>query len=170
MKERYRLFLRRGSVYYAFDNTTGKKQSLDTKNRGEAQRLVMSFLFPNIAKMHEKDRAKAFIRRLRLVNVSGVFRQPDQLVVSGQPRERGYRSSGKLDGRLTKLTAQTEADSSGMVRRSFHCVRSMRARLASAWSIAAHKSWTAFGLASPLRRLRIWPCSSNTRTLALSGT
>jgi hypothetical protein len=42
MKERYRLFLRRKSVYYAFDKTTGKKQSLDTKDRSEAERLLMS--------------------------------------------------------------------------------------------------------------------------------
>jgi hypothetical protein len=42
MKERYRLFLRRGSVYYAFDSTTGKKQSLDTKDPSEAKRLVIS--------------------------------------------------------------------------------------------------------------------------------
>jgi len=42
MKERYRLFRRRKSVYYAFDNTTGKKQSLDTKDPSEAERLVMS--------------------------------------------------------------------------------------------------------------------------------
>src|SRR6185436_12874656 len=42
MKERYRLFLRRKSVYYAFDTTTNQKQSLDTKNPAEAKRLVMS--------------------------------------------------------------------------------------------------------------------------------
>jgi integrase len=40
MKARYRLFLRRKSVYYAFDNTTRKFQSLDTKERQEAERLV----------------------------------------------------------------------------------------------------------------------------------
>jgi hypothetical protein len=36
MKERYRLFLRRKSVYYAFDNTTKKFQSLETKDKAEA--------------------------------------------------------------------------------------------------------------------------------------
>jgi integrase len=42
MKTRYRLFLRRKSVYYAFDNSTRKFQSLDTKDRDEAVRLLHS--------------------------------------------------------------------------------------------------------------------------------
>jgi integrase len=42
MKERYRLFLRRKSVYYAFDNTTKTFQSLKTKDRAEATRLLMA--------------------------------------------------------------------------------------------------------------------------------
>lgn len=42
MKERYRLFLRRKSVYYAFDNTTKTFQSLKTKEPAEATRLLMA--------------------------------------------------------------------------------------------------------------------------------
>jgi len=42
MKARYRLFLRRKSVYYAFDNTTRKFQSLNTKDRQEANRLLVT--------------------------------------------------------------------------------------------------------------------------------
>jgi hypothetical protein len=42
MKARYRLFLRRRSVYYAFDNTKRTFQSLNTRDRAEAQRLVAS--------------------------------------------------------------------------------------------------------------------------------
>ena len=42
MKERYRLFLRRKSVYYAFDNTTKTFQSLKTKDRSEAARLLVA--------------------------------------------------------------------------------------------------------------------------------
>ena len=41
MKERYRLFLRRKSVYYAFDNTTKTFESLKTKDKTEATRLLM---------------------------------------------------------------------------------------------------------------------------------
>jgi hypothetical protein len=41
MKERYRLFLRRKSVYYAFDNSTKKFQSLNSRDRAEAQRLLL---------------------------------------------------------------------------------------------------------------------------------
>ena len=46
--------------------------------------------------------------------VPAEFRQPGQLVASGQPRERSCRSSAKLDRRLAKLAAQAEADSSRM--------------------------------------------------------
>src|ERR1051326_2520357 len=42
MKERYRLFLRRKSVYYAFDNTTKKFESLKTKDKAEATRLLLA--------------------------------------------------------------------------------------------------------------------------------
>ncbi len=40
MKDRYRLFLRRKSVYYAFDNTTKTFQSLKTNDKSEAKRLL----------------------------------------------------------------------------------------------------------------------------------
>jgi integrase len=42
MKERYRLFLRRKSVYYAFDNTTKTFESLKTKDKAEAARLLVA--------------------------------------------------------------------------------------------------------------------------------
>jgi hypothetical protein len=42
MKLRYRLFLRRKSVYYAFDDTTKTFTSLKTKDRAEANRLLMA--------------------------------------------------------------------------------------------------------------------------------
>ncbi len=42
MKTRYRLFLRRKSVYYAFDDTTKTFTSLKTKDKDEAKRLLMA--------------------------------------------------------------------------------------------------------------------------------
>ena len=42
MKNRYRLFLRRKSVYYAFDNTTKTFESLKTKDKAEAARLLLA--------------------------------------------------------------------------------------------------------------------------------
>ena len=42
MKNRYRLFLRRKSVYYAFDNTTKTFESLKTKDKAEAERLLLA--------------------------------------------------------------------------------------------------------------------------------
>jgi hypothetical protein len=42
MKLRYRLFLRRKSVYYAFDSTTKRFESLKTKNKVEATRMLVA--------------------------------------------------------------------------------------------------------------------------------
>jgi hypothetical protein len=70
--------------------------------------------------------------------VTAKFGQPDELVASGEPRERGCGGGAKLDGRLAELAAQAEADSSGMARRRFHWVQSV----------------SAFWFASPLMRLR----------------
>src|SRR6478736_1898843 len=42
MKERYRLFVRRKSVYYAFDNTTKTFESLKTKDKAQAERLLLA--------------------------------------------------------------------------------------------------------------------------------
>ena len=42
MKSRYRLFLRRKSVYYAFDDTTKTFTSLKTKDKADASRLLMA--------------------------------------------------------------------------------------------------------------------------------
>src|SRR5271155_2581723 len=42
MKLRYRLFLRRKSVYYAFDDTTKTFTSLKTKDKAEAARLLVA--------------------------------------------------------------------------------------------------------------------------------
>src|SRR5437667_12600034 len=42
MKARYRLFLRRKSVYYAFDNTTETSESLATRDKVEAARLLVA--------------------------------------------------------------------------------------------------------------------------------
>ena len=42
MKLRYRLFLRRKSVYYAYDDTTKTFTSLKTKDKAEANRLLMA--------------------------------------------------------------------------------------------------------------------------------
>jgi integrase len=39
MKQRYRLFRRRGEVFYSFDNITGKQHSLKTNDESEARRL-----------------------------------------------------------------------------------------------------------------------------------
>jgi hypothetical protein len=40
MKDRYRLFLRRKSVFYAFDTETNRFESLRTRDRTEARKLL----------------------------------------------------------------------------------------------------------------------------------
>src|SRR5262245_19966468 len=40
MKQRFRLFQRRGGVFYSVDNVTGKQTSLRTFDRVEAERLL----------------------------------------------------------------------------------------------------------------------------------
>ncbi len=102
MKLRYRLFRRRNGIYFLQDNVTERQESFRTRDRNEARRIcnvsftrmktksVVQFhfgdglanllsdlpgegpLFPRIAKMHEKDRAKQFMRRCKLVGVSRV--------------------------------------------------------------------------------------------------
>src|SRR5437016_7179431 len=42
MKERYRLFFRRKSVYCAFDNNTKNFESLKTRDQAEAERLLLA--------------------------------------------------------------------------------------------------------------------------------
>jgi hypothetical protein len=42
MKLRYRLLLHRKSVYYAFDSTTKRFESLKTKNKVEATRMLVA--------------------------------------------------------------------------------------------------------------------------------
>ena len=41
MKNRYRLF-KRGSVFYAHDSETNKQESLQTRDKKEAQRILMA--------------------------------------------------------------------------------------------------------------------------------
>ena len=42
MKQRYRFFLRRKSVYYAFDNSNKTFESLKTKDKAEASRMLVA--------------------------------------------------------------------------------------------------------------------------------
>jgi hypothetical protein len=81
----------RGGTFYCVDTLTRKRQSLKTTSEADAQRIVHAKnealrtpqvilhallsagpLFPMISTWKESDRAKAFIRRCRRVEVSGV--------------------------------------------------------------------------------------------------
>ena len=67
MKERYRLFLRRKSVYYAFDNTTKTFESLKTKDKAEASRLTVALYVRNSDK--HPDRLTKLIATAGAVDV-----------------------------------------------------------------------------------------------------
>ena len=45
MKQKYRLWQRRGGVYYAFDRETKKQISLGTKDKTQATRLLHAKIF-----------------------------------------------------------------------------------------------------------------------------
>jgi integrase len=59
MKQRYSVFLRPWGVYYCQDNTTGKQETLKTRDKDEAYRLV--------AAKNENEEAPAFSRHLARV-------------------------------------------------------------------------------------------------------
>ena len=59
MKQRYSVFLRPWGVYYCQDNTTGKQETLKTRDKDEAFRLV--------AAKNENEEAPAFSRHLARV-------------------------------------------------------------------------------------------------------
>jgi hypothetical protein len=59
MKQRYSVFLRPWGVYYYQDNTSGKQETLKTRDKDEAFRLV--------AAKNENEDAPAFSRHLARV-------------------------------------------------------------------------------------------------------
>jgi len=59
MKQRYSVFLRPWGVYYCQDNTTGQQETLKTRDKDEAFRLV--------AAKNENEEAPAFSRHLARV-------------------------------------------------------------------------------------------------------
>ena len=72
MKARYRLFLRRRSVYYAFDNTTKNFESLKTKDKAEATRLLLA--------LNEAGNRKRRDLRVLALSLFRSFRVPSMLM------------------------------------------------------------------------------------------
>jgi integrase len=62
MKDRYRLFLRRKSIYYAFDDTTKNFHSLKTKDKSEAQRLLLALNEANKQPAMNLSLARVYLR------------------------------------------------------------------------------------------------------------
>jgi len=62
MKQAYRLFRRRGGVYYAQNNSTGEQKSLKTKDEQEAARLLDVHNSTKQATALNLELAKAYLR------------------------------------------------------------------------------------------------------------
>ena len=78
MKEWYRLFLRRKSLYDAFDHTPKTFQSLKTKDEAEAERLLVA--------LNEAGKQPA-------INLSLAARVPPTQRSNGQPAHPAYKMS-----------------------------------------------------------------------------
>ncbi|MDB6057317.1 MAG: Phage integrase family protein [Verrucomicrobiales bacterium] len=62
MKQRYRLFLRRKTVYYAFDNQTKRFESLKTRDEAEANRLLLAMNEANKQPAMNMSLARVYLR------------------------------------------------------------------------------------------------------------
>ena len=112
MKDRYRLFLRRKSVYYAFDNTTKTFESLKTKDRAEATRLLPKTFFEELSTFHRLPESDTVTTRRPCFRVDNHLRRwpklkPAQYSVTGQPGRSPPKRTGEGLTMETKLpTAQ----------------------------------------------------------------
>ena len=93
MKERYRLFLRRKSVYYAFDNTTKSFASLKTRDKADAQRMLVAL----------NDAGKQPALNLSVSHAVRVFQR------SRRERTLGAMRTSLLAAALTLTTATAQA-------------------------------------------------------------
>jgi hypothetical protein len=104
MKNRYRLF-KRGSVFYAHDSVTNKQESLQTRDKREAQRILMA---KNEAQDTRLDRI-SFLGAVGLV-IRGDFK-PDR-ILQIEDHEHGCLRSLAVedrDGSIFFLAAEGES-------------------------------------------------------------
>jgi integrase len=100
MKQKFRLYRRGNSGrYYIHDDATGKQESLHTNDRAAALRLLHAkneavpqsgYLFPALARLHERHRSKLFIKRLATVGISGVSLHSYRYAWAERAMEAGY--------------------------------------------------------------------------------
>jgi integrase len=115
MKARYRLFLRRKSVYYAFDDTTKTFTSLKTKDRAQASRLLMAMNEAGEQPAMNLSLARVYLRHSDpMVSIRTWQHVLDEIIQikSGATQER-WKSAAKdkaFDLIRTRVLIETQAE------------------------------------------------------------
>jgi integrase len=97
MKLRYRLFLRRKSVYYAFDDTTKTFTSLKTKDKAEANRLLMAMNEAGKQSAMNLSLARVYLRHsYPMVSVRRWQNVLDEIIgIKSGPTQARWKSAAK---------------------------------------------------------------------------
>src|ERR1022692_542919 len=97
MKSRYRLFLRRKSVFYAFDNTTKTFTTLKTKDRAEAARLLVAMNEAGKQPAMNLSLARVYLRHSDpLVSTRSWQNVLDEIIaLKTGPRQARWKSAAK---------------------------------------------------------------------------
>ena len=115
MKTRYRLFLRRKSVYYAFDNTTKTVTTLKTKDKIEAARLLVAMNEAGQQPAMNLSLARVYLRHSDpMVSVRTWQHVMDEIVSiktgENQIRWRVVAKSKKYDSIRARVLIETQGE------------------------------------------------------------
>ncbi|MCU0786127.1 MAG: tyrosine-type recombinase/integrase [Verrucomicrobia bacterium] len=156
MKERYRLFLRRKSVYYAFDTHTRLYESLKTKETAEARRLLNAKNEAHQQPALNLQIAKAYLAAADANFVQRTWREVMQEFVTTKTGSNRLRSErAVLDGAFDSLR-----DRALIETRSEHFLRVLQSGgvstnnyLRRIHNFAVDMGWLAW----PVMPKRQWP-------------
>ncbi|MCX6901649.1 MAG: hypothetical protein NT105_23460 [Verrucomicrobia bacterium] len=79
MKIRFRMYRRRNGVFYCEDGATGKQESLGTKTRNEAERLIHAKNEAHIQPSVNLQIARAYLLQAALLRSIGIVAQTSSL-------------------------------------------------------------------------------------------
>jgi len=113
MKRRYRLF-RRNGTFYLWDNVTGRRESLETKNSDDAQRLLHARNEAQRQPALNLHIAKAYLAGTDSGITSRTWQDALQAIIDmkhGPTKERWQRAAQEkpLDGIRHKIIVETQA-------------------------------------------------------------
>jgi integrase len=115
MKTRYRLFLRRKSVYYAFDDTTKTFSSLKTKDKAEATRLLVAMNEAGKQPAMNLSLARVYLRHSDpMVSVRTWQNVLDEIIqIKSGPTQARWKSAAKdkaFDLIRNRILIETQAE------------------------------------------------------------